>query len=298
MNQPPSNLDKLRGLDDSSSSVPAGPASPSSSSRPGTLRFAPQSPWSRKTTLLLWGAIAFGVVFSVVMAGAIVDRPAETDLGVAVESTVQEDNMPVVEPREDSLFDRPINIQDLAERVTNSTVLLYCVPGEAQGSGFLMNVEPLTGIDENLIITNHHVVEGCLDGLRVRVYIGDDYFTGIVEGWDPSTDTAVITAPDVAIPPLKAAEYPPQLGQWVMAVGSPEGLQETVSFGYITNVVPEETLITSDAVLGPGSSGGPLVDNQGRALGVNFGVLSEQANGISLASPIDSLCNITLECGG
>ena len=91
-----------------------------------------------------------------------------------------------------------------------------------------------------------------------------------------------------------------ETGQWVMAVGAPEGLANSASRGYVTNVVPDPyftgyQLLTSDAILGPGSSGGPLVDNKGRVLAANFGSFRE-AQGISLARPIEDLCVQILEC--
>jgi S1-C subfamily serine protease len=80
-----------------------------------------------------------------------------------------------------------------------------------------------------------------------------------------------------------------------MAVGAPLGIANSASFGSITNVVPEEHLITSDAVLGPVNSGGPLVNASGQVVGVNAAVW-EEATGISISVPLESLCLTVLTC--
>lgn len=192
------------------------------------------------------------------------------------------------------LFQPPSNIPGLVEVVTGSTFVVYCSQGETEGSGFLVNVQPLTQVREDLIITNHHVVEGCLKSGRVTLYQGNQQFVGTIEGWDRRRDLVVITSSSLEAPALTMGALP-RIGQWAMAVGAPMGIANSASFGSITNVLPADDLITSDAVLGPGNSGGPLTNSRGEVVGVNAAVW-EDATGISLSVPLASLCVEVLEC--
>ena len=191
-------------------------------------------------------------------------------------------------------FDRPSNVSELIDKVTGSTVVIECVSDESFGSGFAFDLNSIGGPIERVVVTNHHVIVGCLDSGQVDVYQGDDYYPGTIESWDRNADLSVVSVPGLAAPALEP-NFNPQVGQWVMAVGAPVGVVNSASFGYITGILDTEPTITSDAIIAGGSSGGPLVDNQGRVIAANYAVW-EEATGISLSAPIDALCLTAVNC--
>jgi len=189
----------------------------------------------------------------------------------------------------------PNDIPALAALITKSTVLIECTLG--LGTGFILNVEPLTGVsNDRIIVTNQHVIDGCegTNDLTVSNTAGSS--RGSAVDYDTQLDLAIIEAPAITGQPLTIGRLP-TIGQWAMAVGNPEGITDTVTFGNITNVKinEEEEFILSDVLLGPGNSGGPLVDNQGKVLGINTAVL-KTAEGFSFSIPVNNLCYSLLEC--
>jgi serine protease Do len=135
------------------------------------------------------------------------------------------------------------------------------------------------------IITNRHVVE---KADRIRVRFEDDppgvQHDAKVIGTDQETDLAVIKVDvDRALPAAKMGNSDSmQVGDWVLAVGSPFGLSETVTAGIVSakgrDIVPNrqfQTFIQTDAAINPGNSGGPLVNMNGEVIGINTAILSE-----------------------
>src|ERR1700685_1482935 len=146
------------------------------------------------------------------------------------------------------------------------------------GSGVI--VDP-----KGYIVTNRHVVE---KADRVRVRFEDDppglQHDAKVIGMDQETDLAVIKVEiDRALPAAKMGNSDSmQVGDWVLAVGSPFGLSETVTAGIVSakgrDIVPGrqfQTFIQTDAAINPGNSGGPLVNMAGEVIGINTAILSE-----------------------
>ena len=146
------------------------------------------------------------------------------------------------------------------------------------GSGVI--VDP-----KGYIVTNRHVVE---KADRVRVRLQDDppgvQHDAKVIGTDQETDLAVIKVDmDRALPAAKMGNSDSmQVGDWVLAVGSPFGLSETVTAGIVSakgrDIVPDrqfQTFIQTDAAINPGNSGGPLVNMDGEVIGINTAILSE-----------------------
>jgi serine protease Do len=146
------------------------------------------------------------------------------------------------------------------------------------GSGVI--VDP-----KGLIVTNRHVVE---KADRIRVRFQDDppgvQHDAKVIGTDQETDLAVIKVDvDRALPAARMGNSDSmQVGDWVLAVGSPFGLSETVTAGIVSakgrDIVPGrqfQTFIQTDAAINPGNSGGPLVNMNGEVIGINTAILSE-----------------------
>lgn len=146
------------------------------------------------------------------------------------------------------------------------------------GSGVIVD-------SKGYIITNRHVVE---KADRVQVRFQDDppgvQHNAKVIGTDQETDLAVIKVDiDHALPAAKLGNSDGmQVGDWVLAIGSPFGLSETVTAGIVSakgrDIVPNrqfQTFIQTDAAINPGNSGGPLVNMSGEVIGINTAILSD-----------------------
>jgi S1-C subfamily serine protease len=170
----------------------------------------------------------------------------------------------------------------------------------ATGSGFVID-------DAGRIITNAHVVDGSND---IQVKFGDtgDTYQAKVVGEDQSTDIAVIQvdAPADVLHPLPLGDSSQvQVGDQVVAIGNPFGLDRTATAGIVSAVQREisspngftiENAIQTDAPINPGNSGGPLLDAAGRVIGINSQIESggSQGNvGIGFAVPINTAKQIS-----
>lgn len=191
------------------------------------------------------------------------------------------------------LYSPPADIPAFIERATASTIRVFCGE-EDEGSGVILDASPLTGSDEPVVITNHHVIKACLDTKTVRV-VGDGLRSrATITSWNKRRDLALLTVPDSELTalPISLDAAP---GQWVMTVGTPLGYVNSVSTGIVSAVVPRDYTISSDAVIGPGNSGGPLMNSRGEVLGINTFVW-EDAEGISLSTQVRTLCQKILDC--
>jgi serine protease Do len=165
------------------------------------------------------------------------------------------------------------------------------------GSGVL--VDP-----KGFIVTNRHVVE---KADRVQVRLQDDppgvQHDAKVIGMDPETDLAVIKIDvDHALPFAKLGNSESmQVGDWVLAVGSPFGLQATVTAGIVSakgrNIVPNrqfQSFIQTDAAINPGNSGGPLVNMEGEVIGINTAILTDTNSyaGVGFALPSNTVAQV------
>src|SRR5213596_2078097 len=165
------------------------------------------------------------------------------------------------------------------------------------GSGVI--VDP-----KGYIVTNRHVVD---KADRIRVKLQDDppgvLHEAKVIGSDQETDLAVIKIEsDKPFPTAKLGNSESmQVGDWVLAVGSPFGLQETVTAGIVSakgrNIVPNrqfQSFIQTDAAINPGNSGGPLVNMSGEVIGINTAIISEtrQSAGLGFALPSNTAIKV------
>ncbi len=155
------------------------------------------------------------------------------------------------------------------------------------GSGFI--IEP-----DGLILTNYHVVDNA-DKITVRLLDGRE-FTGKVVGKDQKTDIALvrINAQNLPVAPLGDSDRL-EVGEWVMAIGNPFGLDSTVTSGIVSakdrqiGQGPYDHFIQTDASINPGNSGGPLIDLEGQVVGINSAIFSQSGGniGIGFAIPIN-----------
>jgi S1-C subfamily serine protease len=166
-----------------------------------------------------------------------------------------------------------------------------------QGSGFVFD-------SAGHIVTNHHVVDGA-QSVSVRFWDGSSYDATVV-GSDPSTDLAVIKvdAPADALVPLALGNSDElSVGESVVAIGSPFGLENTLTSGVVSALNREMTSqnnftisnsIQTDAAINHGNSGGPLLNAAGQVIGVNTQIKSESggSDGIGFAIPSSTVSSI------
>jgi len=165
--------------------------------------------------------------------------------------------------------------------------------GTAIGSGFLISAD-------GKILTNHHVVDGAD---RVIVHLADHReFTAKVVGSDPTSDIALLKVQATGLPYLKLADAKTlKPGQWVVAIGSPFGLDHSVTAGIVSGIgrssldrtqqyVP---FIQTDVPINRGNSGGPLLNTKGEVVGINSQIFSNSGGymGVSFAIPIETAMN-------
>jgi putative serine protease PepD len=196
------------------------------------------------------------------------------------------------------------NTVEVAKRVLPGTVMIQV--GRGTGSGFLID-------REGRIVTNNHVVADAADGSRIRVVFSDGRRqNAVLVGRSPSYDIAVIKVSAAeSLNPVELGDSDHiQVGDPVIAVGSPLGLPGTVTQGIISAqnrpvMVAENAAadsptayidaIQTDASINPGNSGGPLVDAGGRVIGVNSAILTFAASrniGLGFAIPINQVATI------
>lgn len=156
------------------------------------------------------------------------------------------------------------------------------------GSGFIIS-------RDGTILTNNHVVENA-DEIVVKLSTQKEYKAKVV-GRDPKTDIAVIKIePDSDLVPVKLGDSDKlQVGEWVMAIGSPFGLEQTVTAGIVSakgrfiGQGSYDDFIQTDAAINPGNSGGPLLSVNGEVVGINTAIFSRSGGniGIGFAIPIN-----------
>jgi S1-C subfamily serine protease len=168
--------------------------------------------------------------------------------------------------------------------------------GVATGSGFLIDTE-------GHIVTNNHVVE---DAEKVEVKLGSSNttYTAEVVGADPATDVALlkVDAPSGSLHPLALGDSSKvEVGEPVVAIGNPFGLDRTVTSGIVSAIQRQiqapngfsiSHVIQTDAAINPGNSGGPLIDSEGRVIGINSQIQTGGGGngnvGIGFAVPINT----------
>jgi S1-C subfamily serine protease len=173
----------------------------------------------------------------------------------------------------------------IAQIVLPSVVLITveCRDGSAvSGSGFF--------VGERLVATNRHVVE-CGDGGNIK-YVGKDAIFPVVARWfppDEELDLALLKVGGAGKPALSLSDgRDVSIASKVYAAGAPKGLEGTFSDGIVSSVRQSEKLIQHTAPISPGSSGGPLVDEYGRVIGINT-LIARDGQNLNFAVPVQYL---------
>ena len=276
--------------------APTGPRQPSSSSSGGTGRFgaARQRHGGLRTAIIgiiagLVGAavLVFALRASGMIGGTQVIRTTESAAGPTVNITASS---------EDATIAQAVAAKDLASVVS---ITVTTQKGQGLGSGVVLD-------RDGNIITNYHVIEGAQ---AISVSIDGTSYDATVVGSDSSSDIAVLHVD------LKGKQVTPMeigdsdslvVGDWVMTIGSPFGLDQSVSAGIVSSLARNQlmkstagetiyaNLIQVDAAINPGNSGGALVNKEGKLVGICtlFSSDTESFAGIGFAIPGNYAVNI------
>lgn len=192
---------------------------------------------------------------------------------------------------------------DVVRLATDSTM-----PNQAlqeSGSGVLVTLEQFEGI---YAITNNHVIQSGRP-IDITVTLADARILQPTKVWrDPASDIAILKMPFDTLPHAQLGDSDRvAVGQWVLAFGSPFGLNQTVTQGIISarnrgqislgDTIRIKEFLQTDAAINPGSSGGPLVDLQGKVIGINAAIASNNGNnsGVSFSIPSNLVRRIARE---
>lgn len=244
---------------------------------------------------LVVGAV---LVIALVMTGALnigetnVEAPALSDAGTSGTQTIQID-------AEDTMLAEAVAAKALPSVVSISAVNERSGEGGI-GSGVILDT------DGN-VLTNHHVIEGAT---TIYVEVNEESYEAELVGADASSDLAVVKIKDIDESQLTPIEVGDSnditVGEWVMAIGSPFGNEQSVSTGIVSALYRSTALrgtsgtsiyanmIQTDAAINPGNSGGALVNAEGQLIGINSVIesYSGSSSGVGFAIPANYAINI------
>jgi putative serine protease PepD len=246
---------------------------------------------------ILGALTALGVCAAVVFGGVLNSK----DDG---QPSTSETHQTAVTPSSSS-SDTSVNLAELYNSVKNGVV--YVQAGQsASGSGFVIS-------DDGYIVTNEHVVAES-STYTVRIGETDRTVPATLVGADASSDLALLKVDPSqtgTLHPLPLADSAPEVGDEVIAIGSPFGLQSTLTSGIVSAL--NRTLqspnghaisgaLQTDAAINPGNSGGPLLDTDGKVIGVNAQIASQSggSTGVGFAISVTTVKNVIpqLKAGG
>jgi serine protease Do len=206
---------------------------------------------------------------------SVVSIQTRTEVRVEGRSGRSRPSFPGLPPEFERFFDRDF-FEDLPRGPMRQ---------EGQGTGVIVSAD-------GLIVTNNHVVR---NAQTINVVTHDrKTYTAKVVGADPKTDIAVIRIDANGLTPAKLGDSDAaEVGDWVVAIGSPFGLAQTVTAGIVSakgrslSITDYEDFIQTDAAINPGNSGGPLVNLKGEIIGINTAIASRSGayNGVGFAIP-------------
>ncbi len=221
----------------------------------------------------------------------ISEKASPAVVGIKADQTVSQKystmpNWPFGDPFDDDFFERffgrPFPYRRSPQRKSHRAV---------QGSGFIVSAD-------GHILTNNHLV-GEAEDVKVKLADGREFEAKVI-GSDPDTEVAVIKIDADNLPILELADSDTlEVGEWVIAIGNPFGLSHTVTAGIVSakgrsgfRLAEYEDFIQTDAAINPGNSGGPLINLDGKVVGINTAIvtghLAYRGNiGIGFAIPIN-----------
>ena len=173
-------------------------------------------------------------------------------------------------------------------------------PAQGMGSGFILSAD-------GYVVTNHHVVDGA-EKVTVKLHDRRELPARVV-GSDKQSDVAVLKIEASGLPAVKLGNSDSlQVGQWVLAIGAPFGLERSATQGIVSALgrsLPDERyvpFIQTDVAVNPGNSGGPLFDLSGRVVGINSQIYSQTGGymGLSFAIPVNTAMDVVnqIKAGG
>lgn len=213
-------------------------------------------------------------------------------------------------PTQDFLVQMSDRFETIASRVTPAVVAIEAVKPaktvsngktkavEESGSGVIVRFEGRAG---TYVLTNNHVIAQAPQN-QITIHLADGRIFRPTQVWtDPETDIALMqidSSGPVPIAPLGNSDNA-RVGRWVLAIGSPFGLNQTVTHGIISardrgqvslgSAIRIKEFLQTDAAINPGSSGGPLIDLQGEVIGINTAIASNHgsSSGVAFSIPIN-----------
>ena len=170
-------------------------------------------------------------------------------------------------------------------------------PQEESGSGVIIKLDQKSGY---FVLTNNHVISGSRND-QITIHLADGRIFRPTQTWtDPETDIALMSIDGASLPAAALGNSDSaKVGRWVLAVGSPFGLNQTVTHGIISardrgqvslgNTIRIKEFLQTDAAINPGSSGGPLIDLNSEVIGINTAIASHNGSnsGVAFSIPIN-----------
>jgi S1-C subfamily serine protease len=272
----------------------------------------------RTLVSFIGGAVTVGfVVGALAVAGVIDDDAAQTSS--AAPSATAPSGKALPSPK-------PGSVADIYRRVSPGVVFVSSsssgggggggILGGSQGGGSAATGSGFVLDDQGHIVTNDHVVEG-FNTFSVRIGSNETPIPAKLAGKDPSSDLAVLKIDPSAVSgglhPLELGDSDAlQPGDQAIAIGSPFGLEGTVTEGIVSalgrtiqapNGFPIANAVQTDAAINPGNSGGPLLDGNGRVIGVNSQIKTDNGgdnSGVGFAVPVSSIKQVVpqIQSGG
>jgi S1-C subfamily serine protease len=195
--------------------------------------------------------------------------------------------------RFESVF-RQVSPAVVAIEATKPPAVGKTKPTEESGSGIIVKMDGIRGV---VVVTNNHVISGAKPE-NITIHLADNRVFRATTVWaDPESDIAAIKLETDNLPAISLADSDRcRVGQWVLAFGSPFGLNQTVTAGIISakdrgqvslgSTIRIKEFLQTDAAINPGSSGGPLVNMDGDVVGINTAIASQNNSNSGVAFSI------------